>query len=239
MKLPDFIIAGFSKCGSTGLLVNLAQHPSVGIGALPDGSSREMHFFDRDANWRRGLDWYRARFPDVPVAGEKTPAYVRDARVMQRIAKALPEVKIVICLRNPVDRLYSWYQHKILRWRPKAAAQWPMRRFREFHELEAYDPALTSCYDQVLEKNLLPFFPRERIRFVIQERLHARGWDEVNEVLAFLGLGPASGSLLYPNASAYQSALAEEDRARLLEFYAAHVERTFGLLGERITEWQR
>jgi hypothetical protein len=237
VKRPDFLIAGFSKCGTTGLLHNLARHPSVATNPRRAGTS-EIHFFNRDANWQRGLDWYFAQFPDAQVAGEKTPSYVYDPKAMQRIAQSLPGVKLILCLRNPVDRLYSWYHHKVLRDKRASAARWPLGRFREFHELEAYDPALTGCYDVLIEKNVLPLFPRERIRYVIQERLDQRGPEELNGVLDFLGLGPLDGALLRRNESAYGAPLDAKERALLRGYYARHIERTFELLGFRVREWE-
>lgn len=239
VKLPEFIIAGFSKCGTTGLGASLAQHPSVALGSRPPTGVSEMHFFNRNAHWALGLDWYRERFPDAPVVGEKTPSYVYDLRTMKRIAQTLPEVKLIFCLRNPADRLYSWYLHKVVRKRRGPVAEWPMHRFQEFHELEYYDPARTGCYASLLEANVLPHFPRERICFVIQEWLIQRGMAEVNRVLDFLGLGPIDGELRRVNRSTYREPLAEADRAMLLEYYRDHIERTFEIFGFRVPEWER
>lgn len=237
MKNPDFVIAGFSKCGTTGLLHNLARHPSLATNRR-QAQTWEMHFFNREAHWQRGLDWYLGQFPDAPVTGEKTPSYVYDPNAMQRIARTLPGVKLILCLRNPVDRLYSWYHHKVLREQRASAAQWPLGRFREFHQLEAYDPALTGCYDVLIEKNVLPYFARAQICYVIQERLDRRGPEELNEVLGYLGLGPLEGALLRRNESAYAAPLGAQDRALLREYYAPHIERTFELLGFRVPEWE-
>jgi hypothetical protein len=75
---------------------------------------KEVHFFD--LHFGKGLPWYFAQFPEhgqAQITGEASPYYIFHPQVSQRIKKALPGVKLIVLLRNPVDRAYSHYQHQL------------------------------------------------------------------------------------------------------------------------------
>src|SRR5260221_5257590 len=114
--LPDFIIIGAAKAGTTSLYGWLSGHPYVS-----PASTKEVHFFDY--NFFRGKDWYRTHFPlerdraafaqehGRPfLTGEASPSYVSHYWAPRRIAAMLPDVKLIMLLRNPVDRAYSQFR---------------------------------------------------------------------------------------------------------------------------------
>ena len=108
MRLPTFVIAGTQKGGTTSLAAVLRQHRQVHI-CRP----KEVHFFDR--HFKRGLEWYAEQFSPRDhhlQIGEATPAYLDDHVARKRITRTFPDLKVVILLRNPVDRAYSHYWHK-------------------------------------------------------------------------------------------------------------------------------
>ena len=113
--LPDFIIIGESKCGTTSLYNYMIQHP-----AIKPALTKEINFF----NWSydKPQNWYNAHFPTKfkkkfsknvfkkPfLTGEATPLYLFNSQVPKRMFKIIPNVKIIIVLRNPIDRAYSHY----------------------------------------------------------------------------------------------------------------------------------
>jgi len=105
---PDFIIAGTQKCATTWLYESLYEHPEI---YLPETDS--VHYFDM--NYHRGSDWYETHFPDSPddrLIGEETPSYIRSERAPGRIHKDLGDVKLIFCVRHPIDRAYSHYWHE-------------------------------------------------------------------------------------------------------------------------------
>jgi hypothetical protein len=107
LYLPTFIIAGAMRSGTTSLNAYLREHPEVAV-----STPKEVHFFDQ--NFDKGLDWYGEHFSHVAgerAIGEATPDYVYHPEAMGRIAATLPEVRILITLRNPIDRAYSHYWH--------------------------------------------------------------------------------------------------------------------------------
>lgn len=126
-RLPDFLIVGGMRCGTTDARRRLRKHPSIFMAAAPSRRPRrsghttgETHFFDDPERWRKGLDWYKKLFAEAGslVAGEQTPSYVSSAEAMRRIARQMPKVKIVVLLRNPVTRLWSEFRfHNRMWWR--------------------------------------------------------------------------------------------------------------------------
>ena len=115
--LPDFIIIGYHKCGTTSLYDYLCQHPNIG-----KASRKEIHYFD--LAYARGTGWYKTYFPTIFskqkiewktkqkfLTGEASPLYVIHPFAAERIHKLIPNVKIIILLRNPTDRAYSHFQH--------------------------------------------------------------------------------------------------------------------------------
>ena len=105
-KLPDFIIIGCQRGGTTSLYNYITSHPDV-----EPASQKELHFFDY--NFDKGLDWYKDQFPDNKITGETSPYYIIHPHAPRRIAQAKPDVKILILLRNPGDRAYSHYNLEV------------------------------------------------------------------------------------------------------------------------------
>jgi len=109
MPLPSFLIAGAAKCGTTSLAGYLAEHPEVHV-----PPQKELEFFNRRYLWERGPGWYSEQFAAAGQAraiGEATPNYMFYPWAVERIAQLLPDVRLIVCLRDPVDRAYSHYLH--------------------------------------------------------------------------------------------------------------------------------
>jgi len=117
--LPDFIIVGAQKSGTTSLYNYLKQHPNVF-----STSKKEIEFFDW--GFWRGEYWYRSYFPSIFlkffmkklcnkefVTGEASPDYIFHPFAAQRIYEMLPKIKVILLLRNPIDRAYSHYHHRL------------------------------------------------------------------------------------------------------------------------------
>lgn len=105
--VPDYLIIGTQRGGTTSLYHYLTSHPRV----LP-ATGKELHFFD--IQYKNGLDWYRSQFPldsmRGSVTGEASPYYLFHPLVPGRVREALPHARLIALLRNPVDRAYSHYQ---------------------------------------------------------------------------------------------------------------------------------
>ena len=108
--LPDFLIVGAMKSGTSTLAHYLRLHDQIFIPA------RELHFFDKEKNYGRGLQWYKKQFAEVEdeiVVGEKTPTYSYKSGMPKRIYQALPDVRLIWIFREPVSRSYSNYWHAV------------------------------------------------------------------------------------------------------------------------------
>jgi hypothetical protein len=112
--MPGFLIVGAQRCGTTSLFKALIQHPSV---KRPFGR-KGIHYFDMD--YGRGIGWYRSHFPlarpgSLSLTGESSPYYMFHPLAPARIASDLPEVRLIVALRDPVERAYSSHAHAIAR----------------------------------------------------------------------------------------------------------------------------
>lgn len=117
--LPDFLICGAQRCGTTSLFRTLVQHPDV----VPPFLHKGVHFFDTASRYARGPAWYRGHFPlrelanrrspsGRAVTGEASPYYVFHPLAGERIARELPDARLIVLLRDPVARAYSSHKQE-------------------------------------------------------------------------------------------------------------------------------
>lgn len=182
MTLPNFLVVGAQRAGTTWLDARLRSHPAI---YLPE-RRKEIHFFDR--YFDRGAAWYEDFFPEGEAAarygaiGEVTPAYLFEPRVPERLRRLVPECRIVAILREPVDRAYSQYGLAV-------------RDLAEERSFEAYlraNPAVLERgrYSVQLER-FLERFPRERIFVGLFEEMVGEPASFLPELAGFLGVDPA------------------------------------------------
>lgn len=109
-QLPDFLIIGAQKSGTTTLYNLLIEHPEI-----ESAIRKEVHYFD--LNYHKGIKWYKSHFPifkkNNVLTGEASPYYIFHPEVPYRIKKTLKGVKLIVMLRNPIARAYSQYNHNI------------------------------------------------------------------------------------------------------------------------------
>ncbi len=258
--LPDFVIIGAAKAGTTSLYGWLSEHPFVA-----PASTKEVHYFDY--NYFRGLDWYRGHFPlererdafaqqhGRPfLTGEASPSYISHYWAPERLARRLPNVKLLVAFRNPIDRAYSQFQMS------RREDEEPFGSFDEAIAAEAerlapervrmladrtYQSWPYGCwsyqdrsmYAEQLER-WLKLFPREQFHFLSLEELSARPGETLDSVHEFLGLPPhRPENLPHLHAAKYDS-LAPETRDRLEEVFRPHNQRLYEIVG-RDFGWER
>ena len=162
--LPNFIIIGGQKCGTTFLYRYLAEHPHIA-----SATRKEVHFFDM--HFDEGLDWYMNHWPgadDHAHLGEATPSYLYQPEAVERIAATLPSALLLVMLRNPMDRAYSHYWHNYSRGREtlsfaEAVAAEPDRIARggedrhvfSYVDRGRYGPQLDHLFRHVDEERVL------------------------------------------------------------------------------------
>ncbi|MBO0347766.1 sulfotransferase domain-containing protein [Phormidium pseudopriestleyi FRX01] len=201
--MPDFLIIGTQKGGTTSLYNYLIQHPQI----LP-ATQKEVHFFD--LNFHQGVEWYRQQFPPQEtekqmLTGEASPYYLFHPLVPRRVKDLFPQVKLIVLLRNPVGRAWSHYNHEV-RWGfetlsfAEAIAQEPVRLAGEVEKMFA-DPNYYSYNHQhytYLSRGIyanqlnswMELFPKEQFLILSSEAFYANPAAILAETLAFLGLPP-------------------------------------------------
>jgi hypothetical protein len=114
-RLPDFLIIGAMKAGTTSLYHYLRPHPEVFMPKI-----KELDFFAEQGNWKRGFGWYARQFQDAGLearaVGEASTVYTKYPHypgVAERIAANLPDVRLIYVVRNPIERIRSHYQHRV------------------------------------------------------------------------------------------------------------------------------
>lgn len=250
---PSYLIIGTQKGGTSSLQEYLAEHPCVCAPRL-----KEIDYFNR--GYEHPYSWYRAHFPrrpsDVPgghapITGEATPEYLFDTRVPPRVAKHLPDARLIVLLRDPVSRALSHYNHERARHAEplsfREALEAEEERTAADAERAARDPEFTSyalrhytymargVYADQIER-WLAHFPREQMLILQSERLFEEPAMTYRRVLDWLGL-PEHQLAEFPayNSRSYRG-LEPEDRRYLEERFSEPNERLFELLGERF-DW--
>jgi len=241
--LPSWIIVGAQRSSSSSIFKYLVAHPQVGAPI-----AKEIHYFDN--NYRRGLNWYLGHFPirkGARITGEGTPYYLAHPLAPHRIAKDLPGVKLIVVLRNPVDRAYSHFIHE------RALGREPYASFAEAieHEDERIageeekmiaDPTYYSFnhqnfsyvargrYAEQIER-LFEIFPRERVMIFSNERLSMEPAKVYAEILSFLGLPPYELQRFRRHNQRSYAPMDPGVHARLQDYFAPDNERLYKLLG--------
>jgi hypothetical protein len=249
--LPDFIIIGAMKCGTTTLHHQLREHPQVRAPIR-----KEIHYFDRE--FARGPAWYRAHFPSAPTGrdwrtGEASPYYVCHPHVPARMAELLPDVRLIVLFRNPVSRAYSHY-------RQIQGHGWEPLTFEEALEAEAerigpelarmeedpnyysethrrYSYLQRGRYAEQLER-WLRFFRREQLMIIGTEELRAKPNQIHAEVQQFLGLKPHSVDVSRDHKVAQYEPMSERTRERLEDYFAPYNRKLYDLVGRNLG-WDR
>lgn len=179
IPLPNFIVGGAAKCATTSLAHYLDEHPDVCV-----SRPKECHFFDSDDDYARGPDHYRRYFKHwagESAVGDATPAYLHGAHIAERIRETLPGVKLIFIFRDPVRRAYSNYWHAIRAGRTASPFEQAINEPRCRHLLER------SRYARYLEA-YLDVFDRERMLFLLTERLAKAPQEVMREVFRFIGV---------------------------------------------------
>lgn len=254
--LPDFIIIGAQKCGTTSMYDFVTRHPDVA-----PAHSKEVHHFTfhdrldlkrwdepRPEHEKFGTNWYRSNFPTTLagflhslrhgrrlLTGEATTLYLPYPGVPERMARLLPDVRLIVMLRDPADRAYSAYNFY----------KWYYGEDRTFEDAIAQDMDGTETriirtylehghYADHLER-WFEHYPREQFLVLHDAEMRADLQGTMDRVWDFLGLRPHSfGDNPPPNLNVGRyGPMSDEMRALLKSYYAPHDARLASLMGGR------
>ncbi|MGH2664001.1 MAG: sulfotransferase family protein [Actinomycetota bacterium] len=183
IRLPNFVVIGAMRAGTTSLWEYLRGHPQVFMATL-----KEPNFFSEAGTWKRGRGWYESLFRDAGEAiavGEASTSYTKHPihpGVPERMASVIPGARFVYVVRHPIERIrshYEWATYKEIERRPLAQA------VLEHPQYVAY-----SRYAFQIDR-YLDWFPRDRLLVVTSEDLRAARRRTMGRVYEFLGVDPA------------------------------------------------
>lgn len=202
--LPNLIVAGYSKCGTSSLHRYLDRHPEIAmsrtkeigffcdradpavVAAMPQGD--RAHVNSGRGTWRKGLSWYRTHFdPSAEWRGESTPAYAIPwySDAPSRIASIVPRARIALCVRDPVERALSRYRFQKLRGLERRTDPAAIAHRDGFY-------VRASRYSPAWELLALALGP-ERIHIVETEGLGSSPGETMDRLFDWLGLGGGFG----------------------------------------------
>ncbi|MEX1037869.1 MAG: sulfotransferase domain-containing protein [Acidimicrobiia bacterium] len=236
--LPDFLIIGGIRCGTSSMSNYLSTHPDAGI----PQARKEVHYFDR--SHARGPNWYRSwfplRFPRGKICGEASPTYLMDPVVPQRVAGLLPSVKLVVLLRDPVERAASHYSLRRARGaEPESTLAAALEDEEQRLLGKSHHPGVTGLIDCYFEqgsyikglRRWLAYFDRDSFLVVNCADFFKDPANVYDQTLSFLGLSPHRPDFVVHNSTP-RLAVEDETLVRLRERYRplnAELETEFGI----------
>jgi hypothetical protein len=247
--LPDFIIIGAQKGGTSSLYRYLMQHPLIRPSFM-----KEVHYFD--LHFAEGANWYRARFPlslykyylkqvrkQNIITGEASPYYMPHPHVPKRVAALVPQAKLIVLLRNPIDRAYSHYHHEIKHKHEtlsfeeaigaeEARLQGELDKLVQDEQYYSYNHHRFSYLSRGIYVDQLKswenFFDRSQILILETDNFFGNLKENFKKVIDFLGLPhwqPEQFSRY--NVGRYNQQLEPSLRKQLIEYFRPHNQRLY------------
>src|SRR6266487_5178052 len=239
----DFIVAGAQKSGTTALHYFLKEHRQI---ALPD--RKELHFFDNEEIFSGPVNYQLLHRHFRPAArtttaGEVTPSYLYWKPAMERIWNYNPQIKLIILLRNPMERAFAhWNMQRFkdreslafldaLKEEPRRIAQPLTLESRRFAYVDR------GFYSKQLER-VFKYFPQEQVRIVKFEDFRDRKQATLNGIFEFLGVKPLQSVRDKDrNVVPYERAMTPEERKYLSAIFAVEIVKLEQMLGWDCSDW--
>jgi hypothetical protein len=175
--LPNLIVIGAQKCGTSGLHYYLSLHPDISV-----SRPKELNFFIAERNWPKGLDWYRSHFdPNAKVRSEASPnytAYPQHLEVPERMHSVVPDARLLYMVRDPLDRIAAHWVHNYAKRREKGDLRTTL-----LHPNTSY-LARSHYYAQL--QRFLRLYPREQLLVIEQEELRTRRMETLRRIFEFV-----------------------------------------------------
>ena len=235
----DFVILGAQKSGSTALHYFLNRHRRITM-----GDQQEIHFFDDDKHFGGDspdyapLHRHYPRVGPLTVAGDCTPSYLYHPPVARRIVEYHPGMKLIILLRNPIDRAFAHWNMQRFKGREPleflAAVKEEKSRINNAPTIEARRFAYVDrgLYAQQIAR-FLKHFPREQMKIVKFDDFTIRQRDTVEAIFRFLDLEPLHSLRSRDrNVVPYPRMINWQERVYLYNFFRDDIVEL-----ERILEW--
>ena len=253
-SLPDFIIIGGGRCGTTSLYYFLSQHPSL---YLP--KNKGIRFFDR--KFHKGLNWYRLFFPSLLkkflvtkifkkefITGEATPLYIQFPHTPKRIRSTIPNVKLIAILRNPVNRAFSQYQSYARSKFEKLSFEEAIRdeeerikdeldkitkneNYSKNFSYEKFAYKTRSRYAEQLEK-WFEFFPKNQFLILSSEEYFFEPQKTAEKIMSFLEIKhfKFDSKITLGVTNTESSTMDPKIKQELIKYFEPHNKKLFNLI---------
>lgn len=177
---PDFIGIGAMKAATYWFYCCLQEHPEICM-----SKKKEIHFFDTEESYSKGIKWYEDFFTecaDDKKQGEVTPDYICSPDVAERIHKHYPDVKLFVCLRNPIERAYSHYRFNVVR-------KGNMTIYNSFEQAVEKEKTLVMMgqyYEQI--QKYYDYFSKENLHIIIYDDIATDSLGVLRRLYEYLGV---------------------------------------------------
>lgn len=179
MALPSFLIIGAPKAATTWIADGLREHPEI---FLP--VAKELQYFC-GGHYHRGQDWYEHHFEPAAAGqrlGEASPSYLGSPDAAERIASLIPDARLILSMRHPVDQAHSFYWHLLARGR--------LPRNSDFVSYFERQRPRAGYYGEHLARYQQFFSPEQMLLLVYEQDIHGNPADALSRIYAFLGVDP-------------------------------------------------
>jgi len=254
--LPDFIVIGAKRCGTTSLYHYLGLHPCI-----KRSSHDHLGFFDD--NFRLGINWYKSYFPTVFtkyyvkscekyfMTYDVTATYIRRPWSATNILKTLPNIKLLVILRNPIDRAYSDYNDRENSRKTNITFEDTIKEEIKMLEKEANETGSREYDASIMQKSVLAkgfyadqlktwfnLFPKENILILLTEDFSINPNKTFEEISNFLKLPNYNiKNFEKKNVGKYQK-MNPETRKFLINYYKPYNEQLYKIV-EKNFNWDK
>jgi len=257
--LPDFLIIGAARSGTTSLYQYLVQHPSIEPCVV-----KQLHFFDQ--YYYRGLNWYRVNFPTIMkkfetekikkikfLTGEATPYYLQHPHTPRRVYELNPNMKLIVVLRNPIDRAFSHYKRKLRNGSEKLSfeevtEQEQLRIKGEIEKMEQNENYFSHIFHSLSYitaglyvihlKRWLKYFPMKQILILENEEFLSKTPNLYKQTIKFLGLSEWKLSNYEKFQKSKPMEMDPNTRKKLIDYCKPFNEELYSLIGRRF-DWDK
>lgn len=240
-RILDFMIAGTMKGGTTAAITNFSKHPDISM------VKEEIHYFDKKENYQKGVNWYKSHFNySKKMVGDKAPDVMYQYSCLELLQLVNPQVKIILFLRNPIDRAYSHWKmiHYIFNNKlsfeycvnDEIAHRWGENRlyhvsfWSQFVQRGLY-------YEQIQE--ILKYFPKDNLYIAISEKVRGNMDEEYQKIFKFLGLPEYHTAFVEEFVSNKTETIKKSDNIykMLKKIYSKDVKNLEKMLGYKTGWW--
>ncbi len=254
-KLPNFLIIGAQKCGTSYIFNHLMSHPQI---VKP--STKEVNYF----SWlySKGLEWYKNNFPEMYntdennkkiITGEATTNYLFHPLTPMRVKKIIPDVKIIVSLRNPIDRAYSHYQMSVKNGFETLPFEDAIAYEKERLNGEKEKIIKNGSYNSLSFKNFsylsrgkyveqlqnwLNYFPKEQFMIFSAEKLRNENSKILSEIYKFIDIPDWEPKILLRGNQGNYPEMNPDTRKKLIQYFEPHNEKLYRFLNRKF-DWDQ